>query len=147
MKYVVASSMALLHHVCYFCTKMVMFLQPRSSFATLEACCAIMVQDGPFYFLDEPWYPWWVKYSMKSSMILKIIQEFSEVGIAQGLHHVVSLWWIMDVRPLVFMMHHLYIMLLHYGTKCSNMCVTDVAWWNLIGFNLSWAYSPMGLAH
>ena len=29
-------------------------------------CCTIMVQDGPFWFLDEPWYPlvidlhlWW----------------------------------------------------------------------------------------
>lgn len=31
----------------------------------------------------------------------------------------------MDVGPLVLMMRHLYIMMLHYGTRCSIMCVLD----------------------
>ena len=89
MEYVIAPSMALLRHACYCCAKVMMLLQPRSYCATLDACCAIMVQDGPFWFLDESWYPWWAKYAMKSSMLLRIVQGCSEVGIAQGLHHVV----------------------------------------------------------
>ena len=51
MTYALLPCMAFLCHLSSCCAKVVLLLQSWCSYATLEACCAIMVQDGPSWSL------------------------------------------------------------------------------------------------
>lgn len=88
MHVLVAPCMFLLRHGGVVSQILMCLCQNWSHLRNLYSCCTMMEQDGPSWSLMS-------QVCMKSSIMLKIVQGCSEVGIAQELHHVVPPWWML----------------------------------------------------
>ena len=108
----------------------------EGSWAMLEGCCTILAKDGPssckMHHLGVRCtilVPLWAMVSLISHTWYEVIYD------AQDCSRTLRSWWcsrntpcwvtMLDVGLLVFIMHYLYIMMLHYGSWCSIMSVVD----------------------